>query len=77
MNYVRKDAKLPFISSVRLAVRQTLKIIAADNRIESLGKVNSIARNNEDHTVRDVEGKCGVSILPVAATDRVAGSERK
>jgi hypothetical protein len=31
----------------------------------------------EDHIVRDVEGKCGVSILSVAATDRVAGSERK
>ena len=48
-----------------------------DDGNESLGKFNSIARSNEDHTVRDVEGKCGVSILPVAATDRVAGSERK
>ena len=48
-----------------------------DDRIESLGKFNSIARSNEDHTVRDVEGKCGVSILSVAATDRVEGNERK
>jgi len=48
-----------------------------DDRIESLGKVNSIARSNEDHVVRDVEGKCGVSTLSVAATDRVAGNERK
>ena len=48
-----------------------------DDGNESLGKFNSIARSNEDHTVRDVEGKCGVSILSVAATDRVAGNERK
>jgi len=44
---------------------------------ESLGKYNSIACSNEDHTVRDVEGECGVSILSVAATDLVAGNERK
>ena len=44
---------------------------------ESLGRFNCIACSNEDHTVRDVEGKSGVSILSVAATDRVAGNERK
>ena len=42
-----------------------------------LSKCNSIARGNEEHTVRDAEGKCGVSVLPVAATDRVAGNEWK
>jgi len=42
-----------------------------------LGKFNFIAWSNEDHTVRDVEGKCGVSTLSVTATDRVAGDERK
>jgi hypothetical protein len=42
-----------------------------------LSKCNFIACSNEDHIVRDVEGKCGVSILSVAATDRVAGNERK
>ena len=44
---------------------------------ESLGRFNSIACRNKDHTGRDVEGKCGVSISSVAATDRVAGHERK
>jgi hypothetical protein len=48
-----------------------------DDGNESLGRFNSIACNDEDHIVRDVEGKCGLSILSVAATDRVAGNERK
>jgi len=48
-----------------------------DDGNESLDKFNSIARINEDHTVRDVGVKCGVSILSVAATDRVTGNERK
>jgi hypothetical protein len=44
---------------------------------ESLNKCNSIACSDEDHIVRDSEGECGVSILSVAATDRVVGNERK
>ena len=48
-----------------------------DDGNESLGKFNSIECNNEDRVVRDVEGKCGVSILSVAATDRVTGNEQK
>ena len=42
-----------------------------------MDKLNSIACSNEDQAVRDVEGKCDVSILSVAATDQVAGYERK
>jgi hypothetical protein len=45
--------------------------------IESLSRCNSIACNNEDHKVRDVEGKCGVNVLSDATTDRVAANERK
>ena len=36
-----------------------------------------IACSNGEHTVRDIEGICCVSILPVAAADWVAGKERK
>jgi hypothetical protein len=43
---------------------------------ESLSKCNFIACSSEDHIVRDVEGEY-VRILSVAATDRVAGNERK
>ena len=53
------------------------KDCAIDDGNESLGKFNSNARSNEDHIVRDVEGKCGISILSVAATDRVTGNEQK
>jgi len=45
------------------------KIVAHDFRYDP--------RSNEDHIARDVEGKCGVSILSVASTDRVAGNEWK
>jgi hypothetical protein len=48
-----------------------------DDGNESLGRFNSIACSSEDHTVRDVEGKCSVTIFSVAATDRVEGNERK
>jgi hypothetical protein len=40
-----------------------------DDRNESLSKCNSIACSYEDHIVHNVEGKCGVSILLVVATD--------
>jgi len=42
-----------------------------------LSNCNSNACSNEDHIVRDVEGKCGVSILSVAAIDQVTGNKRK
>jgi hypothetical protein len=42
-----------------------------------LGTFNCIACSNEAHTAGDAEGKCGVSILSVAATDRIAGDGRK
>jgi len=45
------------------------KDCGVDDGNESLGKFNSVACSNEDHTVRDVEGKCGVCILSDAATD--------
>jgi hypothetical protein len=48
-----------------------------DDGNESLNKCNSIACSDEDHIVCDGEGKCGVSILSVAVTDRVLGNERK
>jgi hypothetical protein len=44
---------------------------------ESLSRCNSIACSNEDHVVRDVEEKGGVSVLSVLSTDRAAGGERK
>jgi len=53
------------------------KNCSVDEANVSLGKFNSIACSNEDHTVRDFEGKCGVSTLSDAATDRVVGNERK
>jgi hypothetical protein len=48
-----------------------------DDRNESSRKCNFVACSNEDLSARDVEGNCGVGILSVAATDRVAGNERK
>jgi hypothetical protein len=53
------------------------KDCGVDDRNESSGKCNSIACSNEEHSACDVEGNCGVGILLVAATDRVAGNERK
>jgi len=55
----------------------TNKECGIDDGNGSLCKCNSIACSNEDHLVRDVQGKCGVSILSVAATERVTGNERK
>jgi hypothetical protein len=52
------------------------KDCSIDDGNKSLSKCNSIACSNKDHIVSD-EGECGVSILSVAATDRVAGNERK
>jgi len=48
-----------------------------DDGNESLSNCNSNVCSNEDHIVRDVEGKCGVSILSVTATDQVTGNKRK
>jgi hypothetical protein len=53
------------------------KYCGIDDGNESFSKCNAIACSNEDHIVRDGEGKCGVSILTVAATDRAGGTERK
>jgi hypothetical protein len=48
-----------------------------DDGNESLGRCYSFACSSEDRIVHDADGKCGVSIFLVAATDRVAGSEWK
>ena len=53
------------------------KYCGIDDENESLSKCNSIVCSDEDHIVRGAEDKCGVSILAVASTDRVAGNERK
>ena len=45
------------------------KDCGTDDGNESLGRFNYIACSNEEHTVGDVEGKCGLSILSVAAAD--------
>ena len=45
------------------------KDCSIDDGNESLGRFNYIACSNEEHTVRDIERICGVSILSVAAAD--------
>jgi hypothetical protein len=73
---------MPFISSVRREVGQVVKIIVfkdcgVEDGEEAISKCNSIACSNVDYIVHEVEGECGVGVLLVAATDRVAGNERK
>ena len=67
----------PFSGEADVEDNCSSKDCGIDDRNKSLGKFYSVACSNEDHTVPDVEGECSVSILSVAATDRVAGDERK
>jgi hypothetical protein len=52
------------------------KDCSIDDGNEAINKSNSFACTDEDLIARVMKGKCGVNVLSVAATDRVAGNEQ-